>query len=60
MTPSHHASINDPNVQAIRESFGRVVYSHKTHEKAREIESSKVTTVKWANIEGYSQGLGNS
>jgi len=40
----------DPNVQAIRESFGRAVYSHKTHEKAREIESSKAEIVKWANI----------
>src|SRR6266446_7402265 len=40
----------DPNVRAIRESFGRVVYSHKTHEKAREIETSKATVVKWVNI----------
>jgi uncharacterized membrane protein len=52
MTPNGHdqAPSNDPNIQAIRESFGRVVYSHKTHEKAREIESSKVTLVKWVNI----------
>jgi SMODS and SLOG-associating 2TM effector domain family 4 len=50
MTRSGHTSVSDPNVQAIRESFGRVVYSHKTHEKAREIESSKVTIVKWVNI----------
>ena len=41
---------NDPNVEVIRESFGRVVYSHKTHEKAREIENSKAEVVKWANI----------
>lgn len=34
----------------IREAFGRVVYSHKTHEKAREIESSHVTQTKWVNI----------
>ncbi|MEU6497532.1 SLATT domain-containing protein [Streptomyces sp. NPDC046984] len=38
------------NVQAIRESFGRVVYSHKTHEKAREIESAKADRAKWINI----------
>lgn len=44
------AAATDPNVAAIRESFGRVVYSHKTHEKAREIESAKITLVKWINI----------
>ena len=36
--------------QAIRESFGRAVYTHKTHEKAREISSFHVTVVKWLNI----------
>ena len=41
---------SDPNVQAIRESFGRVVYTHKTHEKAREIESTKAIMVKIINI----------
>lgn len=35
---------------AIREAFGRVVYAHKTHEKAREIESGRATTVKLTNI----------
>jgi len=40
----------DPNVQAIRESFGRVVYSHKTHEKARERASRWATITKWVNI----------
>lgn len=34
----------------IRETFGRVVYTHKTHEKAREIESNRVTLIKWVNI----------
>jgi len=38
------------NLQLIRESFGRVVYSHKTHEKAAEIEGSKATKIKWANV----------
>ncbi len=41
---------NDPVVQVIRESFGKVVYSHKTHEKAREIASHKAARVKWLNI----------
>lgn len=34
----------------LREAFGRVVYSHKTHEKARELESRRVVVVKWINI----------
>jgi len=38
------------NLQVIRESFGRVVYTHKTHEKAAEIENNKATIVKWINI----------
>ena len=37
-------------VATLREAFGRVVYSHKTHEKAREIEAKRVVEVKWANI----------
>ena len=40
----------DPNVQTIRESFGRVVYSHKTHEKARERASRWATITKRVNI----------
>jgi hypothetical protein len=40
----------DPNLQAIRESFGRVVYSHKTHEKARELATRNAQIVKWLNI----------
>lgn len=38
------------NLQVIRESFGRVVYSHKTHEKAAEIEDHNNKIVKWVNI----------
>jgi len=38
------------NLQTIRESFGRVVYSHKTHEKAAEIEENKNKKVKWLNM----------
>jgi hypothetical protein len=40
----------EANLDAIRESFGRVVYSHKTHEKAREIQARRATLVKWINI----------
>lgn len=47
---SSSANSVDPNVQAIGESFGRVVYSHKTHEKARERASSWATVIKWVNI----------
>ena len=42
--------MDNTNLQVIRESFGRVVYSHKTHEKAAEIENSKVGIVKWINV----------
>ncbi len=42
--------MNKVNLQVIRESFGRVAYSHKTHEKAAEIEDRNSKIVKWANI----------
>ena len=38
------------NLQVIRESFGRVVYSHKTHEKEAERFSSSSIRTKWVNI----------
>ena len=38
------------NLQVIRESFGRVCYSHKTHEKDMEMQAKNVTIVKWVNI----------
>lgn len=38
------------NLLVIREAFGRVVYSHKTHEKACEIASSYSSLIKWINI----------
>lgn len=47
---SSNSQAADPNIQAIRHSFGRVVYSHKTHEKAREIASRNANVVKWVNI----------
>lgn len=38
------------NLQVIREAFGRVAYSHKTHEKEAEILSNKVVIIEWGNI----------
>ena len=35
---------------AIRESYGRVVYSHKTHEKAAERLNGRIALVKWGNL----------
>lgn len=42
--------MDNTNLQVIRESFGRVAYSHKTHEKDAEIESTKIPRIKWGNI----------
>lgn len=44
------STVSRADLYVIRESFGRVVYSHKTHEKAREIESSRAAKVKYANV----------
>ncbi len=38
------------NLKIIRESFGRVCYSHKTHEKDAEMQSENASRVKWINI----------
>lgn len=38
------------NFRTIRESFGRVTYTQKTHEKAAEIENRKAVQVKWINV----------
>lgn len=38
------------NLQIIRESFGRVVYSHKTYEKEFEIQESHARWLKIANL----------
>jgi hypothetical protein len=38
------------NLQVVRDSFGRVAYTHKTHEKEAEIESEKAKRLKWSNI----------
>ena len=38
------------NLQAIREAFGRVVYSHKTHEKDCEMGNRRARATKWINV----------
>lgn len=38
------------NLQIVRESFGRVVYSHKTHEKECEILEGRAGMEKWVNV----------
>ena len=38
------------NLQVIRESFGRVVYSHKTYEKDSEIQGENARCFKWLNL----------
>ena len=40
----------DKNLQIIRESFGRVVYSHKTYEKEFEIQEYQSRVLKIANL----------
>lgn len=42
--------MDQTNLQVIRESFGRVVYSHKTHEKDAEIFSCQAVATRWVNI----------
>ena len=40
----------DTNLDVIREEFGRVAYTHKSHEKARELCTRQATVSKWVNI----------
>lgn len=40
----------ETQLQVIRESFGRVLYTHKTHEKDRERLATLGTVSKWINI----------
>jgi hypothetical protein len=42
--------MNKNNLQVVRESFGKVVYTHKTHEKDAEIWSCRSHLIKWINI----------
>ncbi len=38
------------NLQVVRESFGRVAWTHKTHEKSVEMEDKKIRSTRWWNI----------
>lgn len=38
------------NLQVVRESFGRVAWTHKTHEKSVELEEEKIKCTRWWNI----------
>jgi len=38
------------NLAAIKESFGKVVYTHKTHEKDAEIQGEYANRLKWINL----------
>lgn len=40
----------EPLLASIRESYGRVVYTHKTHEKERERQSRIANLSKWTNV----------
>lgn len=42
--------MNNKNLQIVRESFGKVVYTHKTHEKDAEIWNCRSNIIKWINI----------
>lgn len=42
--------MNNFNLHVVRDAFGRLVYTHKAHEKNIEILSFKSSTVKWVNI----------
>ncbi|MFF0818087.1 SLATT domain-containing protein [Rhodococcus sp. NPDC003318] len=41
---------NDPILGVVRETFGRVVYTHKTHEKDREFATRRATRLKRTNV----------
>ena len=40
----------ESSLNVIRESFGRVVYTHKTHEKMIDLLNSRKVTIKWLNL----------
>lgn len=42
--------MDEININVIKESFGRVAYSHKTQEKAKEINELFAILVKWFNV----------
>lgn len=42
--------MNEISIGAIREAYGRVAYSHKTQEKAKDINECCSSLVKWINV----------
>jgi len=42
--------MNEINIHVIKEAYGKVAYSHKTQEKAKEIDGFFVHLIKWANV----------
>ena len=50
--------MNEVDLQVIREAFGRVVYSHKAHEKEADIQECYAAAVKWADIALITIGSG--
>lgn len=42
--------MTEAQIAVLKESFGRVVYSHKTQEKAKEINECRAVAIKWMNI----------
>ncbi|WP_370053431.1 SLATT domain-containing protein [Leifsonia sp. EB41] len=42
--------VHDPQLGAIREAYGRLVYTHKVHEKERERLSGFSIIARWVNI----------
>src|SRR5262249_32664456 len=47
------------NLQVVREAFGRVVYTHKAHEKEAEIQECYATAVEWVDIALVTIGSGS-
>jgi len=52
--------VDNVNLGSVRETFGKVVYTHKTHEKAAEICTCKSNWVKKINIVLLSLTTGNA
>lgn len=42
--------MDEINIGVVKESFGKVAYSHKTQEKAKEINKFLAAMVKWLNV----------
>ena len=40
----------NPNIDVIKHALGRVIYSHKTHEKGKEVNEFIDNAIKWGNV----------